>query len=124
LRPHAKRLICILGAAGGGRDKWKRPKFGALAERYCDRIILTNEDPYDEQPLGIVDDIFSGMDSAGQKKVERIMDRADAIRSAVAVAQEGDIVVITGKGSETSIAYAGGVKKTWSDAAQVREALR
>src|SRR3989344_8141008 len=45
------KLICVFGATGGGRDKWKRPEYGKIAEKYCDEIILTNEDPYDENPV-------------------------------------------------------------------------
>lgn len=123
LKPHARRLICVLGAAGGGRDKWKRPKFGALAEKYCNRIILTNEDPYDESPGRIIEDVAAGITGPGQKSVERILDRRGAIAAAIAAAQDGDIVVITGKGSETSIALAGGRKESWSDAAVAREVL-
>ena len=53
-------LICVLGAAGGGRDKWKRPEMGKIAARYCKEIILTNEDPYDEPPETILDQIAVG----------------------------------------------------------------
>ncbi len=123
LKPHAKRLVCVLGAAGGGRDKWKRKQFGVLAQQYCDRIILTNEDPFDENPEAIVEDIAAGITGPEQKKVERIMNRTDAIAAALTDAQEGDIVVITGKGSETSMALAGGKKIPWSDAQTVREFL-
>jgi len=124
LKPQAKRLICVLGAAGGGRDKWKRPKFGGLADRYCDRIYLTNEDPYDEDPERIVEDIAAGIPGPSQAaKVVREMDRRTAIAAALADAQEGDIVVITGKGSETSMALAHGEKIPWSDADTVRELL-
>lgn len=124
LRPQAKRLICVLGAAGGGRDKWKRPEFGAIAEQYCDQIVLTNEDPYEEQPEQIIRDIHGGISSAGQSKVVTLIDRGHAITDALTRAQEGDIVVITGKGSETSIALAGGHKVPWSDAQTVRGALQ
>ena len=48
------KLICVFGATGGGRDKWKRPEYGKISEKYCDEIILTNEDPYDENPEEIL----------------------------------------------------------------------
>lgn len=115
------KLICVLGAAGGGRDTWKRPKFGALAAQYCDKIILTNEDPWEEDPEKILDQIESGAPSAPQ--IERILDRRQAIRRAVSLAQPGDAVVITGKGSETSMALANGKKIPWSDAEEARGAL-
>lgn len=123
LKPQAKRLICVLGAAGGGRDTWKRPKFGALAERYCDRIYLTNEDPYDEDADAIVDAVLEGITPDGRAKTVREMDRRAAIAAALSDAQEGDIVVVTGKGSETSMALAHGKKVPWSDAGTVRELL-
>ncbi len=121
LRPHAQKLICVLGAAGGGRDKWKRPKFGALAEQYCDHIILTNEDPYDEDPRKIIEDIQKGITTA---TIEIVMDRKEAIQKALTIAKNGDIFVITGKGSETSMALANGKKIPWSDAAVVKELLQ
>lgn len=108
-----RRLICVLGAAGGGRDKWKRPIFGQLAEKYCDEIILTDEDPYDENPLEILKDIESGFSQT--LNYEKILDRKEAIKKALTSAKKDDIVVITGKGSETSIAVARGKKIPWSD---------
>jgi len=50
-------LVCVLGNTGGGRDKWKREEMGKIADKYCDQIILTNEDPYDEDPKEIVEDM-------------------------------------------------------------------
>ncbi len=124
LRPHALRLIGVLGAAGGGRDKWKREKFGAIADELCDEIFLTNEDPYDEDPEQILDEVAGGIGQSSHKKIHRIMDRGEAIARALTEAQEGDIVVITGKGSETSIAGPRGLRTPWSDADTVRAHLR
>lgn len=124
LKPEGGRLLCVLGAAGGGRDAWKRPEFGRIAEQYCDAIYLTDEDPYDEDPERIIEDIASGISGPGQSsKVQRIMDRRAAIGEALTDARGGDIVVITGKGSETSMALAGGRKLPWSDAQTVRDLL-
>ncbi|MDP3792622.1 MAG: UDP-N-acetylmuramoyl-L-alanyl-D-glutamate--2,6-diaminopimelate ligase [bacterium] len=112
------RLICVLGAAGGGRDKWKRPEFGRIAAKYCDEIIMTNEDPYDEIPEKIIEEIFSGISSSlkfESLKVHKVIDRREAIKKAISSAQKGDTVIITGKGSETSMAVAGGKKIPWSD---------
>ena len=113
------KLICVLGAAGGGRDKWKRPEFGKIAAQYCDEVILTNEDPYDENPLSILKEIESGF-----SKSQIILDRREAIKKALTLAQTGDIVIITGKGSETSMAVAGGKKIPWSDKGIVEELLK
>jgi len=120
------RLICVLGAAGGGRDKWKRPEFGRIAAEYCDEVILTNEDPYDENPEEILGQISSGFSQAQSSKLkaQKILDRREAIKSALTSAKEGDTVVITGKGSETSMAVAGDKKIPWSDKEAVRELLQ
>jgi len=123
LKPESERLICILGAAGGGRDSWKRKEFGEIAEELCNKIILTNEDPYDENPEKILDDIKEGISETGKAKVETILDRGEAIKAALTEAKNGDIVVITGKGSETSIAVAGGKKIPWSDKQTVIDKL-
>jgi UDP-N-acetylmuramoyl-L-alanyl-D-glutamate--2,6-diaminopimelate ligase len=111
------KMICVLGAAGGGRDKWKRPEFGAIAARYCDEIILTNEDPYDENPAQILSEIKSGISNFQFpiSNVEEILDRGEAIKTALTMAVSGDIVIITGKGSETSMAVRDGRKIPWSD---------
>lgn len=111
------KLICVLGAAGGGRDKWKRPKFGEIASKYCDEIILTNEDPYDENPEEIISQIASGIEG---HDFARVVDRAEAIKKALTGAYKNDIVVITGKGSETTMAIARGKKIPWSDGELVR----
>jgi UDP-N-acetylmuramyl-tripeptide synthetase len=126
LKPENGRLICVLGAAGGGRDTWKRPKFGTIAAQYCDEIILTNEDSYDEDPEKILHEIEVGIknETLHPKPYTLILDRHQAIRRAVAIAQPGDVVVITGKGSETSIALANGKKIPWSDAKEARESLK
>ena len=108
------KLICVLGAAGGGRDKWKRPEFGKIAEQYCDEIILTDEDPYDENPEEIIKQIAFGFQTP-DSKLQKILDRKEAIKAALSLATAGDTVVITGKGSETSMAVAGGKKIQWSD---------
>lgn len=113
-----KKLICVLGAAGGGRDKWKRPEFGRIASEYCDEIILTNEDPYDENPKTILEEIAFGISSSPKfknLKVSKILDRREAIKNALMSAKKGDTVIITGKGSEIFMAVTGGKKLPWSD---------
>lgn len=121
------RLICVLGAAGGGRDKWKRPEFGKIAAQYCDEIILTNEDPYDEIPEKIIEEIFSGISSSlklESLQVHTVIDRQEAIKKALTLAQKGDTIVITGKGSETSMAISGNKKIPWSDREVIRDLLK
>ena len=111
------KMICVLGACGGGRDKWKRPVLGEIASRYCQKIIITNEDPYDEDPEKIIEDVARG----AKKETEKIIDRREAIQKALSYAQAGDVVVVTGKGSEPCICVAGGKKVPWDDRKVVRE---
>ena len=120
------KLICVLGSTGGGRDKWKRPAMGKIAAEFCDKIILTNEDPYDENPQDIIDQIESGFSQSRKPKAEslKIIDRREAIREALKSAQPGDTVIITGKGAEQWIMGPGGTKISWDDRKVVREELR
>lgn len=115
------RLIGVLGATGGGRDKWKRPALGKIAEQYLDKIIITNEDPYDENPQTIIDEVAAGLK---QKQPERILDRRQAIQRALKLAQKSDVVIITGKGCEPWMCVARGKKIPWDDRQVVREAYR
>ena len=116
----ARRKICVMGATGGGRDKWKRPVMGEMASQYCDVIILTNEDPYDEDPRKIVDGLASGIVN---KVPEVVMDRREAIARGISIAQAGEAVLITGKGTDPNIAGPRGTKLPWSDAQVAREEI-
>jgi UDP-N-acetylmuramoyl-L-alanyl-D-glutamate--2,6-diaminopimelate ligase len=113
--------ICILGNTGGGRDTWKRPEMGRIAGEYCDRVILTNEDPYDEDPHTIVEAMRKGVED--QSKVQVIMDRRVAIRTALHDAPDKALVIISGKGTDPYIMGPRGSKVPWSDAEVVREEL-
>jgi UDP-N-acetylmuramoyl-L-alanyl-D-glutamate--2,6-diaminopimelate ligase len=114
------RLIAVLGGTGGGRDHWKRPAMGKLADMYCDEIILTDEDSYDEDPKKIVDDVASGIAS---KKPIIVMNRRLAIREAIKHAKSGDFILITGKGTDPYIMGPNDAKTPWSDADIAREEL-
>ena len=122
--------ICILGNTGGGRDTWKRPKMAHVAEEQCAHIILTNEDPYDEDPQKILDDMMGGIED--KSKAEIIMDRREAIKVALQKADtlqqanhndQNIAVLITGKGTDPYIMGPDGSKEPWDDAAVVREEL-
>jgi UDP-N-acetylmuramoyl-L-alanyl-D-glutamate--2,6-diaminopimelate ligase len=119
-RANGKRLIGVLGGTGGGRDAWKRKEMGRLADLYCDEVILTDEDPYDEDPRKIVDDVAEGVVT---KKPTIIMDRREAIRVAIEGARKGDVVLVTGKGTDPYIMGPRGTKTPWSDAGIAREEL-
>jgi len=111
------RLICVLGAAGGGRDLWKRPEFGRIAAQYCDEIILTDEDPYDEDPAEIIKEVRSGILGGDPDiaNVHEVLDRREAIDKAISMMRIGDIVIGTGKGSEDWIHVARGKKIPWNE---------
>lgn len=114
------RKICVLGGTGGGRDSWKRPAMGTVASAHCDEIILTDEDPYDEDPQKIVSEIMAGIEG-GQAEI--IMDRRAAIARAISLAKTGDAVIITGKGTDPYIMGPNGTKTPWDDATVAREEL-
>lgn len=114
-----RRKICVLGNTGGGRDAWKRPEMGRIAEKACAQVILTNEDPYDEDPRAILDAMAAGM----TRTPEIILDRREAIRAALAAACPGDAVIVSGKGTDPFLMGPKGSKTPWSDARVVAEEL-
>lgn len=115
-----RKMICVLGGTGGGRDSWKRAVMGAIADQYCDEIILTDEDPYDEDPEKIVAEISEGITKHTPKV---IMDRRKAIREAISMAKKNDVVLITGKGTDPYIMGPNGTREMWDDATVTREEL-
>lgn len=115
-----RNKICVLGNTGGGRDKWKRGEMARIAENYCNHIILTNEDPYDEDPEEIVNQMAHALTIP---KYEIELDRRKAINKALARAEKGDVVLITGKGTDPYIMGPNNTKIPWDDATVVREEL-
>jgi UDP-N-acetylmuramoyl-L-alanyl-D-glutamate--2,6-diaminopimelate ligase len=113
--------VCILGAAGGGRDTWKRKKMAKLAENHCRKIFLTDEDPYDENPKQIVEQMAKAISIP---KYEIIMDRRKAIRAALKEANKDDVVLLTGKGTDPYIMRANGEKEPWDESQIAREELK
>ncbi|HMA79215.1 MAG TPA: UDP-N-acetylmuramyl-tripeptide synthetase [Candidatus Paceibacterota bacterium] len=114
-------IVGVLGNTGGGRDTWKRPEMGAIAERYCQEIILTNEDPYDENPRQIVEAMRAGM--SDDANAEIIMDRRTAIATALERCPAGGYVLVSGKGTDPYIMGPHNTKEPWSDAAVVTAEL-
>jgi len=119
------QLICLLGACGGGRDKWKRPVLGQIAARYCDRIVLADEDPYDEDPQKIIDMVREGAVKEGfpEAKMAAIRDRRQAIAKALSMASAKDKVIFTGKGCEAAIRYGQGKRVVWDEKTVIKEEL-
>lgn len=121
------RLIHVLGSTGGGRDQSRRPILGRLAAEQADIVIVGNEDPYDEDPQAIIDQVALGAENAGKQlnvDLFKILDRREAIAEAFKLAKEGDLVIITGKGAEQYICGANGSKLAWDDRKVAKEELR
>ncbi|MEE3488343.1 MAG: UDP-N-acetylmuramoyl-L-alanyl-D-glutamate--2,6-diaminopimelate ligase [Bulleidia sp.] len=119
ITPKGKRIIAITGSAGK-RDTVKRPIFGEILDQYADMIILTEDDPRNEKPLDIARQIASGIH---RKPYTIIEDRYDAIRQAVEIAQEGDTIIILGKGDEKFIYREFGREPYEGDDAIAREVI-
>jgi UDP-N-acetylmuramoyl-L-alanyl-D-glutamate--2,6-diaminopimelate ligase len=120
-----RKIIAVLGAQGGGRDKSKRAVMGEIVARYADYIILTNEDPYDENPQQIIDDVTKGITlrQGSRQNLYEILDRREAIKKALSLAQSGDIVILTGKGGEVWMCVENGRKISWNESEVVRQEL-
>ncbi|MHB8710465.1 MAG: Mur ligase family protein [Minisyncoccota bacterium] len=114
------KKICILGGTGGGRDIAKRKVMGEVADTHCEQIILTTEDPYDEDPRDIAADVAEGIKN---HPYEYIPDRREAMRKAFGMAKKDFVVFITGKGAGPYIMGPKGARIPWSDAGVAREEL-
>ena len=119
VKPPNGKTICVLGSAGGGRDQWKRPEMGEIVGKYFDVVIFTNEDPYDENPMHIAEGLYNGVKNKDKARI--ILDRREAIASAIKMANKDDLVVVAGKGSEPSMVFAKGRKIDWDDRKVVRQ---
>lgn len=120
------RVIHVCGSAGGGRDASRREVIGRLAGELADIVIVTDEDPYDENPIDIIHAVSQGAQRAGKmlnQNVFEILDRREAIQKALTLAQPGDLVLITGKGSEQAMCVSHGKKIAWDDRKIVRRLL-
>jgi UDP-N-acetylmuramoyl-L-alanyl-D-glutamate--2,6-diaminopimelate ligase len=113
------RLHVVFGA-GGDRDRAKRPLMGRAASALADRVVVTSDNPRSEDPEGIVDEVLAGTSGGAEREV----DRRRAIALAVQSAEEGDVVVIAGKGHEQGQEFEGGRKEPFDDVTVAREALR
>lgn len=117
-----KNLFLVFGATGGGRDKAKRPIMGEIAAKYADCVIVTDDDSYTENRMQIIEEVSAGINKKEGDRFWRIRDRKQAIRLAMLLASEGDIVLIAGKGCEP-VQIIDGEKIEWDDRKVVREIL-
>ncbi len=123
--PH-NSIIHVLGSTGGGRDVARRPVMGRIAGQKANFVIITNEDPYDDDPQLIIDQVAVGAEKSGKNagtNLLKILERREAIKKAFELAENGDIVIITGKGCEQGICGPGGRIDPWDDRVVARELL-
>ena len=119
IRKPGSRLITIVGC-GGNRDKGKRPMMASLAKHGSDRLILTSDNPRDEEPADILKDMIAGLTEAEQRDTLIIEDREMAIRTACMMAEAGDVILVAGKGHE-DYQIIKGVKHHFDDHEVVRK---
>lgn len=112
-------VITVCGA-GGHRDKGKRPLMAQEAVKQSNTVILTSDNPRDEEPQAIIDDMLAGLDTTQRKKVLTIVDRKEAIRTAAMMAKKGDVILVAGKGHE-NYQEINGVKHHFDDHEVIRE---
>lgn len=125
IRKEGSKIIILLGAEGGGRDKAKRPIMGRLSAEMADYVIVTNVDPYDDDPKQILSDISDSCIKYGKTLNDDlyvIEDRTSAIQKALSLAKASDIVLITGKGAEQSMII-GNQTIPWDDRKIVKREL-
>ena len=116
------KLYAVFGATGGGRDKSKRPGMGKVVHSYADYIIVTNDDPYEDDEWEIIEQVSKGIPRKEGDNFWKIPDRREAIRLALTLAKEGDCVVVAGKGCEEVIMLRG-KRLPWNDKAVIKELL-
>jgi UDP-N-acetylmuramoyl-L-alanyl-D-glutamate--2,6-diaminopimelate ligase len=121
IREGSVHLITVVGA-GGDRDRTKRPKMAAISAEGSDKVILTSDNPRSENPEFILDEMEAGITPDLRRKTLRIADRREAIRTAVMLANPGDVVLIAGKGHETYQEILG-VKHHFDDREELKNAL-
>lgn len=112
------QLITVVGC-GGNRDKGKRPMMAREAVADSNRVILTSDNPRDEEPQAIIDDMLAGLDDADRRRVLVVTDRREAIKTACALAQTGDVLLVAGKGHE-DYQIIKGVKHHFDDKEEIR----
>lgn len=116
-------LFVVFGATGGGRDKGKRPLMGSVANEFADYVIVTDDDPYQEDEWEIIDQISKGVGRREGHRFWRIPDRREAIRLALTLAKADDTVIVAGKGAEEVIMLRG-ERIAWNDRKVIEDLLQ
>lgn len=119
IRKGSEKVITVIGC-GGDRDKTKRPIMAKVAATLSDKVILTSDNPRSEDPAQIIKDMEAGLDANTQRKAISITDRREAIKTAVHLAQPGDIILLAGKGHE-KYQEINGVKNHFDDKEELAE---
>jgi UDP-N-acetylmuramoyl-L-alanyl-D-glutamate--2,6-diaminopimelate ligase len=122
IRNGNESVITVVGC-GGDRDKTKRPIMASIACELSDRVVLTSDNPRSETPEAILDDMKEGVEVKYERNVLTVVDRKEAIRTAIAIAKPGDIILVAGKGHE-KYQEIKGVKHPFDDMNVVRESLK
>ncbi len=122
VRTGNETVICVVGC-GGDRDATKRPVMAKIAAKLADRVILTSDNPRTENPDTIIEDMKKGLDPSKIKKTLAVTQRGEAIRTAAALANPGDIILIAGKGHET-YQEVNGVRNHFDDMEELNNALQ
>ena len=121
IRQGGETLITVVGA-GGNRDKTKRPIMARVCAEGSDKVIITSDNPRFEEPEDIINDMLVGIDAQYKRKSLTIIDRHEAIKTAVMLAKSGDIILVAGKGHE-NYQDVNGVKHHFDDKEILRELL-
>jgi UDP-N-acetylmuramoyl-L-alanyl-D-glutamate--2,6-diaminopimelate ligase len=121
-----RKIIHVFGATGGGRDKKRRATLGEFVGKRADICIITDEDPYDDDPMEIIEEVAAAVEQTGKKvnkSLFKILYRSEAIKKALDMAQADDLVLITGKGSEQAMVIKGELEP-WDDRTVARTAIK
>lgn len=123
LRPLTKGRIIVLFGCGGDRDKTKRPKMGEMAARLADHVVVTSDNPRSEDPTLIAGEVEAGVLRVPGRSYAVIVDRGPAVRRAIEMARDGDVVLLAGKGHETDQIFKEGIVE-FDDRAEARRVLQ
>ena len=127
LLDNTNKMIVLFGGQGGGRDVLRRAEMGEIAGKYADYVVVSNDDPYDDPPMEIIEDIATGAKKAGKvldNNLFLIEDRRSGIHKALQLAKPNDLVFIACKGADQLMMIANGKSLPWDERTVTREELK